>query len=162
VEWAWSPSTEDTRQLAIPTPVFPSEIFDIPAPELSVRSRLFTLQTNVVGVISGDRRRARAFVEAGGGIADVQSRLHFKNFVPVFPPLSDLFAQPGIPPLTFTTIERDVSSSQTALVLGAGAGFDYGIGAHLGVGTHVRYEHLFTSRDALNKARVEARLTWRF
>jgi hypothetical protein len=162
IELAWTPSTEETTQLAIPTPVFPSDIFGIPEPELSLRSRLLTLQTNVVGVIAGDRRRARAFVEAGGGIADVQRRVHIKTFVPVFPPLSDLFVEPVIPPLTFTTIERDVSSSQTALVLGAGAEFDYRLGAHLALGTHVRYEHLFTSGDALDKARVEARARWGF
>jgi hypothetical protein len=54
-----------------------------------------------------------------------------------------------------------VSFSQSALVLGAGGGFDYGLGATWVFGTRVRYEHVFLSLDPLDNMRVEARLQWK-
>jgi hypothetical protein len=162
VELAWSPSILKTPDVQIATAPFPSNVVVFPPLELRVRSRLLTLQTNVLGVLPGSGTRLRAFVEAGGGIADLHRRLHLKESIPVLPPLSDLFTNPVFPPLTFTTIERDISSLQTALVLGAGGGFDYALGAHIGAGTHVRYEHLFTNGEALDEARIEARVRWKF
>jgi hypothetical protein len=81
--------------------------------------------------------------------------------VPVLPPFSDLFTNP-VTALTFTTIERDISSSQSSLVLGAGGGFDYALGAHMGGGSHVRYERVFMNDAALDEARVEVRARWTF
>jgi Outer membrane protein beta-barrel domain len=161
VELAWSPSILETPELpAIPTPLFPTDIAGFSPPDLRVRSRLLTLQTNVVGVLPGSSDRLRAFVDAGGGVADLHRRVHIRRSIPVLPP--DLFTNPLTPALTFTTIERDVSSSESALVLGAGGGFDYALGAHMAVGTHVRYEHVFTSGEGLDEARIEARLRWMF
>jgi hypothetical protein len=158
VELAWSPSIIETPKFELPTISFPGlEAF--PAPELNVRSRLLTLQTNVIGVLPGSGSRLRAFVESGGGIADLHRRVRFKDVIPVLPPFSDFFNPPA---LTFTTVDREVSSSQTALVLGVGGGFDYALGAHMGLGTRVRYQHLFLSGGALDEARVEARLRWNF
>jgi hypothetical protein len=82
----------------------------------------FTLQTNVIGVLPGSGTRLRAFVDAGGGIADVHRRVHLKESIPVFLPLPDLFTNPVFPDITFTTIERDISSSQSALVSGLEGG----------------------------------------
>jgi Outer membrane protein beta-barrel domain len=160
VELAWSPSILKTPNLPTLTTPFPSDLVGFSPPELRVRSRLLTLQTNVVGVLPASSSQLRAFVDAGGGIADLHRRAHIKQSIPVLPP--NPFTTPVFPPLTFTTFERDISSSQSALVLGAGGGFDYALGAHAGLGTHVRYEHLFTSGEGLDEARVEARLTWKF
>ena len=44
----------------------------------------------------------------------------------------------------------------------SGGGFDYAFGARVGLGTHVRYERLFMSGEALDEARAEARLRWTF
>jgi hypothetical protein len=162
VALAWSPSILKTPDTPLTKSPFPTDLGVIPLPQFNLRSRLLTLQTNVIGVLPGSGTRLRAFVEAGGGIADLHRRVHIKEPLPVLPPISELFTNPGVVPLTFTTIERDVSSSQTALVLGAGGGFDYAIGPHIGVGPHVRYEHLFMSGAGLNEARVEARLHWNF
>jgi hypothetical protein len=162
VELAASPSIVETPEVSLPTPVFPSDLAAFPAPEFSVRSRLLTLQSNVIGMLPTSGARLRAFVEAGGGIADVHRRVHIKESIPVLPPLFDMFTTPIFPQLTFTTIQRDISSSQSALVLGAGGGFDYALGAHAGVGARVRYQHLFISQQALDEARVEARLQWKF
>lgn len=160
VELAWSPSILETPDLQFPT-LFPTDIVGFSPPELRIRSRLLTLQTNVIGVLPGSGSRLRAFVEAGGGIADLHRRVHLKEVIPVLPPFSD-FLNPVPPAITFTTIDRDISSSQSALVLGAGGGFEYALGGHLGVGAHVRYEHLFVSRQALDEARIEARVRWKF
>jgi hypothetical protein len=160
IELAWSPSILESPEVQIPTPLFPTDIAGLSRPELRVRSRLLTLQTNVIGVLPGSSDRLRAFVDAGGGIADLHRRVHIRQSIPVLPP--DLFTNPLPPALTFTTIERDVSSSQSALVLGAGGGFDYALGAHMGLGTHVRYEHVFTSGEGLDEARIEARVRWMF
>jgi hypothetical protein len=64
---------------------------------------LLTLQTNIIGVLPASGTRLRAFVEAGGGIADQNRRLHIEQSVPVVPPLSELFTNPP-PSLTFTTL----------------------------------------------------------
>jgi hypothetical protein len=105
--------------------------------------------------------RLSAVVEAGGGVADVHRDLHIKTVSPEFPSFPDLFTSPG-PQITFTTIERDVSSSQTSLVLGAGGGFEYALNERIALGSLVRYQHIFSSGEALDHARVEARLRWRF
>ncbi|MFL5639630.1 MAG: hypothetical protein ACJ78M_09655 [Gemmatimonadaceae bacterium] len=161
VALSWSPSILETPDAEIPPSPFPI-LPGFPSFDVHVRSRLLTLQTNVIGVLPASGKRLRAYVEAGGGIADLHRRVHIKESIPVLPPLSDLFTNPVFPNLTFTTLERDISSSQSALVLGAGGGFDYTLGAHIGLGTRVRYEHLFMSVEPLDEARLEARFQWMF
>ena len=164
VELAWSPSILEPPDLGIPTlpPTFGSSNITIfPTPELRIESRLLTLQTNVVGVLAAPGSRLSAIVEAGGGVADVHRDLHIKSLSPDLEFFSDLFTGP-VPQITFTTIERDVSSSQTSLVLGAGGGFEFALTERIGLGSLVRYQHIFSSGDALDQARVEARLRWRF
>lgn len=164
VELAWSPSILQPPDLAIaelPSITGPTGITVFPTPEISVKSRLLTLQTNVVGVLGARGSRLSAIVEAGGGVADVHRDAHIKTFTPQFPSFSDLLA--GRPfELTFTPTEREVSSSETSLVLGAGGGFEYAIAEHLALGGRVRYQHVFASGDALDHARVEARVRWKF
>jgi hypothetical protein len=163
VDLAWSPSVLEQPDVRIATsqPIF-SDVAIFPPIELRVRSRLLTLQTNVIGVLPGSGPRLRAFVEAGGGIADLQRRTHYTASIPVLPPLDDIFSRPGLPTVTFTTIDRDFTSTDTSLVLGAGGGFEYGIGEHMSAGTHVRYQHLFTNGEALDMARLEGRVRWKW
>lgn len=161
IELAWAPSIlkQPDARIATSEPVF-SDIAIFPPIELRTRSRLLTLQTNVVGVLPGSGTRLRAFVDAGGGIADVHRRTHLRTAIPNFPDFSDTLSGHGFSPIRFSPIERDFSSSVAALVLGGGGGFEYALGERISVGTHVRYQHLFTSGDALDMARLEGRLRW--
>ncbi len=164
VELAWSPAVLQPPDLQIadlPSITGPTGITVFPTPEITLKSRLLTLQTNVVGVLGARGSRLSAIVEAGGGVADVHRDAHIKTLTPEFPSFSNLLT--GAPfEITFTEIERNVSSSDTALVLGAGGGFEYALAEHLALGGRVRYQHVFTSGDALDHARVEGRVRWKF
>jgi len=164
VELAWAPLGVESAHVEIPqVPPFGPTVGDLPGfplPEITVKSRLLTLQTSVVGVLGKRGSRVSATLEAGGGIADVHRDAHIKTFVPQIPTLADFAA--GRFDVTFTPIERDVPSSQTGLVLGAGGGVEVALTEHLGVGSRVRYQHVFTSVDPLDHARVEARVRWMF
>ncbi len=164
VELAWSPSIlepPDPQIAEFPRIVGPTGITIFPTPEISVDSRLLTFQTNVVGVLGARDSRLSAIVEAGGGVADVHRDAHLKTFSPQIPSFAELLTNP-LAQIAFATIERDVSSSQTSLVLGAGGGFEYALTDHLALGSQVRYQHIFTSGDALDHVRVEARVRWKF
>ena len=137
-------------------------------PPISIEAsgRMVGLQTNVIAVLPGGGTRLRAFVLGGGGVADLQHRIRVQapalfRSVAVFP------VCPGVPPLPdfaalSTALDAEYTRSETALVLSAGAGFEYAVTRRLGAGLSVRYLHLFSDPGALDLARVGARLTWRF
>jgi hypothetical protein len=136
--------------------------------------RLISLETHVVGVLpNGGSSKLRAFVLAGGGIADLRltNRIHIPPFprplfpdLPVFPDLPDFpgLLDPSSFPELFLGVDREVTASETSMVLSAGAGFDYALTRHLGLGMSVRYQHLFNDPMSLDMARAAVRATWKF
>ena len=135
--------------------------------------RLISLETHVIGVLPNGGSKLRAFVLAGGGIADLRltNRIQIPPLVlPVFPDLPAFPDLPGFPglfdpsqfPELFLGVDREVTSSETSMVLSAGAGFDYALTRHVGLGMSVRYRHLFNDPMSLDQARVGVRASWRF
>ena len=134
--------------------------------------RLISLETHVIGVLPNGGSKLRAFVLAGGGIADLRltNRIHIPPFgLPTFPdlpPFPDVPPFPGFDPRSFPELflgfDQEITSSETSMVLSAGAGFDYAVTRHLGVGMSVRYQHLFNDPMSLDTARVGARASWKF
>ena len=122
--------------------------------------RIVGLHTHVVGVLPGGGTKLRAFVIGGGGITDVRQRIRIESpvfFTPTFPG-----TVPPDFPFPFGARVFESSRSETSLVLSAGAGFEYGVTQHLGVGMAVRYQRLFSDPVGLDMARAAARVTWRF
>ena len=131
-----------------------------PPIEIEASGRIVGLQTNIIGILPGGDSKLRAFVVAGGGIADVEQRIRIRGpiFTPVFPGV------PGLPevPVVSRVFDRDETVSETSLILSAGAGFEYGLTDHLGLGMSVRYQRLFSDPSPLDIARVAVRTTWKF
>lgn len=119
--------------------------------------RIVSLQTHVVGILPGGGTKLRAYFTGGSGIADVRQRIRVE-----FPTLGPIV--PGIPefPFEFGARVAENTQSETGLVLGAGAGFEYGVTEHLGLGLSVRYQRVFSDPSNLDLARVGLRATWRF
>lgn len=140
-------------------PGFP-RIAIFPPVTIDATGRIVGLQTNVIGVLPGSGTKLRAFVLAGGGIADLDYQLRIET--PIFAPGRGFFTPPPGVPGVFTSGITETTQSDTSLVLGAGAGFEYSLTRHLGVGMSVRYQHLFSDPGALDLARAAARVTWRF
>ena len=123
-------------------------------PIQSTRSgRIIGLQTHVIGMLPGSGSKLRAFVLAGGGIADLEQRVRLALGL-VFPP--------ELPPPYPIPFDTEYRQSDAVLVLSAGAGFEVSLTRHLGLGTSVRYQRLFSEPEHLDGARVAARATWRF
>ena len=132
-----------------------------PPVEFQASGRVVSLQTNVVGVLPGRGRKFRAFVLAGGGVADVKQKISVRS--PIFDPtiFADLGSLGFLPlPIIFRDVKTEVSDA--SLVLGAGAGFQYEMTRHLVIGTSVRYQHMFSERRPLDLARASIRASWRF
>lgn len=131
-------------------------------PPLTITStgRIVGLQTNVIGMLPGGGTKLRAFVLAGGGVADVQQRIRVESplLIPGIPgfPVSPEF------PFGFDFRVTERRYSDTSLVLGAGAGFEYALTRRLGLGTSIRFQHVFSDPEGLNLARASVRATWRF
>jgi hypothetical protein len=121
--------------------------------------RVVALQTHVIGILPGGGTRFRAFVIAGGGIADLERRIRISGdfLPPVFTP-----TLPDFPILLPSPFDLDRRESDSVLVLSAGTGFEYALTPKLGLGTSLRYQRLFTDPADLDSVRVAARLVWRF
>lgn len=132
-------------------------------PPITVQSsgRLLSFQTNAVGVLQGSGTKFRAFVLAGGGVADLKQKIsvRFPDFdLRFFDNLVGLGLVP--PPITFRDVTRETSDAN--LLLGVGAGIEYEITRRLAVGTSVRYQHVFSEPRSLDLARASIRASWRF
>jgi opacity protein-like surface antigen len=94
-------------------------------------------------------------VLAGGGVADVKQEVFIRGFAfgPDFPFIG--IVDPPIPRI-------GTELSDTSLVLSAGAGIDYALTRHLGLGTSIRYQHVLSEPRSLDTARASVRVTWRF
>ena len=140
-------------------------------PPVTIEStgRIVALQTHVVGVLPNGGSKLRAFLLAGGGIADVERRIRIEvpPFTPVFPGIPERpdlppgFVIPDLPGI-FGGFQSDRRASETSLVLSGGAGFEYALTPHFGLGMSVRYQHVFSDPEALDIARLGARVTWTF
>ena len=138
-------------------PGFP-RIAIFPPVNVSSSGRIVSLQTHVVGILPGGGTKIRAFVVGGGGIADVQQRIRveFPRLGPILPGIPGFPFDVGFPRVTEQT------QSETSLVLSAGAGFEYRVTDHFGLGMAVRYQRVFSDPRDLDVARVGLRATWRF
>jgi hypothetical protein len=140
-------------------PGFP-RIAIFPPIEIESTGRLISLQTNVIAVLPGGGQKLRAFVLGGGGVADVKQEISIRSplaFTPVFPGV------PGLPPLPPLSLTVSDEISDTNFVLTAGAGFDYEVTSRFGIGTTIRYQHVFgVAPQSLDMARAGIRARWRF
>ena len=139
-------------------PGFP-RIAIFPPISIDATGRLVGLQTHVIGVLPGSGTKLRAFVLGGGGIMDVEYRLRIDS--PIFTPIGPFTPPVEFPPV-FTSRVTETTQSDTGLVLGAGAGFEYALTRQFGVGMAVRYQRVFSDPRDLDLARATARVTWRF
>lgn len=126
---------------------------------ITATGRIIGLQTNVIGILPSGGTKLRAFVLAGGGVADVEQRIQIQT--PIFTPVFPGSVLPDFPVL-IDVAAREQRQSDTNLVLSAGAGFEYGLTDHLGLGMSVRYQRVFANPRALDLARAAVRATWRF
>lgn len=147
-------------------PPFPAFI---PAPTLDAKGRVLTFETNVVADV-GSAGKVRLFVVAGGGVANVRRDIHYRYPDFIFPPEfvlpPDLDLPPGftLPPprLEFLILERQISSSESALCLNAGGIVEYAFSSQLSLGVDARYSHAFANRGGMDNARVTVRVGWQF
>jgi opacity protein-like surface antigen len=130
-------------------------------PPITIQStgRLVGLQTHVVGVLPGSGTKLRAFVLGGGGIADVEQRIRFESPL-ALPDLGLVFGRQD--PSVFGPRTSNLTQSETSLLLSAGAGVEYALTQHFGLGMSVRYQHVFSDPRELDLARAGARVIWRF
>jgi opacity protein-like surface antigen len=129
-----------------------------PPISIDTSGRIIGLQTHVIGMLPGSGTKLRAFVLAGGGVADLERRVSISRGDVLFSP-TGLTPPPYPIPFEFDTEAED---SDAVLVLSAGAGFEYSVTRNLALGTSVRYQRLFSEPERLDGARVAARATWRF
>ena len=137
-----------------------------PQPTFESTGRLITFQTNAL-VSTGPRGRWTITPVAGGGVGHLRRRLEFgfPNIVippGFFGPFDFTSAPFDFGRLEYSWIEREVTSSESALTLNAGGLVEFALTRRLSTGVDARYLHAFFGEDGLDTARVAARVRWSF
>lgn len=130
---------------------------------ISSRARAVNFVANYVVEFPTAVRWLRPYVEGGGGVSSVTTRVEMAYPGPVvftsITPLSGV--GPTLSELLTTTIVRSVGTTDIALALSTGGGVDFLVARHVGVGADVRYMHLFGQTD-WKITRVGTRVSIRF
>jgi opacity protein-like surface antigen len=133
----------------------------VPLPTIEARGRLLTFQTNATAALPASSR-IRAYVGAGGGIANLQQDILYRLPILVPPVNPDFTNGPVLIQPVFNTIEQRVSRTENALCLNVGGAVDYVLGSRLALGFDARYTHAFFDRESVHTARFGVRLRWQF
>jgi hypothetical protein len=129
-----------------------------PATTIASTGRLTAVQVNVIVPITA-ARKVRVSAVAGGGTANVRTRVHLRRNAFTLPGIS----VPGfdLPGLTLPAEDITRSDSATGLALNAGGLVEYALNPKVGVGVDLRYWHTSASRD-IGIFRATGQVTWRF